>query len=576
MESNRFSCGPLIAHRRDRREIPSGSSPRANAALARTVLYPGRSVAIPSREMKPILLALTAALLAGSAAAQVRTFDVVVYGGTAGGAMAAVSAGREGKRAVLLEPGKHVGGMLTGGLSFTDYGKQEVIGGYSLEFFRRISRHYGVTGHTEWYFEPHAGEDILKEMLREAKVTVLFGRRLREKTGVEKTGTRITEVTMENGEPYGGRIFVDATYEGDLLAQGGVSYTWGREGSEQYGESLAGVRDRTPYHQFLIRVEAYDANHRLLPEISPGPRGAANSADKKVQAYNFRLCLTDDRANQVPYPKPSNYDAKRYELLARLIAAQTKQAGKPRNFDQLCKPDRTVKRKTDVNNNGAFSTDYIGKSWDYPEASYQRRAGIWQDHVNYVQGFFWFLAHDPRVPKVLRDEVNSWGLAKDEFVDTGNWPHQLYVREARRMIGEYVMIQRDLQTDLTKPDPIGMGSYNSDSHNVQRIATADGAVENEGDMQVAVTPYQIPYRVMLPKRDQATNLLVPVCMSSSHVAYSSLRMEPQYMIVGQAAGLAASMAINANGPVQSIDTAALTRKLVEQGAVMRWNPPRGK
>ncbi len=521
------------------------------------------------RFFSSLLLALAIAPISGA-----ERYDLVVYGATAGGVVTAVSGAREGLTVVLLEPGKHIGGMMTGGLSFTDIGKSEVIGGYSLEFFARVAREYRTkTGRERvaWYYEPHAGEKIFHDMLREAGVKLLFGRRLREKTGVQKQGTRLAAVTMENGETYEAAVFADASYEGDLMAQAGVSYTWGREGSAQYGESLAGVAARTPFHQFKVRVSAFDESGRLLPEIFSGPKGVTGEADRKVQAYNFRMCLSDRPANQVPYPKPPDYDPSRYALLARLIEASTRANGRPPRFGEVASVDRTVKDKTDINNNGAFSTDYIGKSWDYPEASYARRAEIWQDHVNYIKGFFYFLASDPGVPPELKKEVNSWGLAKDEFVDTEHWPHQLYIREARRMTGEFVATQKDLQTERTKPDPIGMGSYNSDSHNVQRVATPDGAVENEGDVQVPVEPYQIPYRLMLPKRTEAVNLLVPVCFSASHVAYSSLRMEPQYMIIGQAAGVAAKMAIRANQPVQEIDTSALTARLRSQGAVLEYD-----
>lgn len=515
-----------------------------------------------------------------------RTFDFVVYGGTAGGVVTAVAAAREGLRVALLEPRRHLGGMVSGGLGWTDYGKKEVIGGYSLEFFERVGARYGEP--VEWHFEPHVAEDVLKTMADEARVTVFYQHRLREKGGVRKTGARISEMVMEDGTRIAATVFADATYEGDLMAQAGVSYTYGREGADQYGESLAGVRDRTPFHQFLIRrnprdsntavpvqLSAYDSAHKLLPEIQATGKGRPGHADKKVQAYNFRMCLTDDPNNLVPIVKPTNYTASRYELLARFLNAAREAAGRPLTMDDVMKPDALGKnRKTDVNNNGAFSTDYLGGSWGYPEASYKTRAQIWQAHVDYVAGFFYFLANDPRVPVELQADVRKWGLAKDEFADTDHWPHQLYVREARRMIGEYVMTQRDIQTDLTKADSIGMGSYNSDSHNVQRIVNADGFVENEGDMQVPVTPYQIPYRVMLPKRQQVTNLLVPVAFSASHVAYSTLRMEPQYMIIGQAAGVAAAMAIAGSRPVQEIDATALTQKLRGQRAVMEWISPR--
>ena len=508
--------------------------------------------------------------------AATQRFDLVVYGGTAGGVITSVSAAREGLKVVLVEPGTHLGGMTTGGLSRTDIGRREVIGGMALEFYMRLGRRYELGRFAQdiaWYFEPHMGESVLEEMLRDAKVTVVKRGRLREKTGVRKTGTQVEALITEDGSVYEGRAFADCTYEGDLMALAKVRYTWGREGIAEYGESLAGVRDRTPKHQFLVRVSPFDAAGKLLPEVSAvSTRGETGAADKKVQAYNFRMILSDDPANQVPFPKPDGYDANRFELLARLIQATREKTGKSPRFGDLCNPLSIPNHKVDTNNNGAFSTDYIGKDWEYPEGDYATRARIWKEHELYTKGFFWFLAHDPRVPKDLQAETNSWGLAKDEFQDTDHWPNQLYVREARRMVGEYVMIQKDLQTDLSKADAIGMGSYNSDSHNIQRLATANGAVENEGDMQVAVTPYQIPYRVMLPKRDDATNLLVPVCFSASHVAYSSVRMEPQYMILGHAAGVAAALALQSGKPMQDVDVSQLQSKLKAQGMVSEYVP----
>lgn len=528
--------------------------------------------------MKPRSIFKAALLLvcAMTAANAQNSYDLVVYGGTAGGVMTAVRGAREGLRVVLLEPGTHLGGMATGGLSRTDFGKKEVLGGDAVEFYWRVGRKYEIGRYAQdvaWFYEPKVGEQVLREMLEGAKVQVLMRHRLREKTGVKREGTRVVSLTTENGATFTGKVFADCSYEGDLMAQAGVEYTVGRESSAQYGESLAGVRDRTPFHQFMVRVSPYDSNGKLLPEVDPGPKAPAGSGDKKVQAYNFRMILSEDPANSVPFPKPPNYDPKRYELSARLLEAMTKQLGRPPVMHQVTLIARIPNRKADINNQGAFSTDYIGKSWDYPDGDYATRKRIWDDHVNYTKGYFYFLANDPRVPAPLQKEVRTWGLAKDEFTDNQNWPHQLYIREARRMVGEYVMRQKDIQTDLTKPDVIGMGSYNSDSHNIQRLATPDGAVENEGDMQVAVTPYQIPYRMILPKRNQATNLLVPVCFSATHVAYSTLRMEPQYMIIGQAAGVAAAMAIQGNQPVQDVDTAALSAKLKSQGAVFEWRQP---
>jgi hypothetical protein len=491
--------------------------------------------------------------------------EVVVYGGTAGGVIAAVSAAREGLTVTLVTPDRHLGGMVSGGLGWTDYGRKPVIGGYSLEFFERVGRKYGRD--IEWHFEPHVAEAVFEDLVKEAGVRVIRGR-LREKRGVLKSGSTLTAFVTENGDTFSAKVFVDASYEGDLMAQAGVAYTWGREAAAEYGESLAGIRERTPLHQFRAEVSPRGPGGALLPEITLRSADAVGAADQRVQAYNFRLCMTRTPANHIPWPKPARYAPARYELLARYLPALETALGRPLAINDVMKADLLQNGKTDTNNNGAFSTDYIGGSYDYPEGNYAARARIRQAHVDYIQGFLYFLATDPRVPAGLSAEMKDWGLCRDEFVDAGNWPYQLYVREARRMIGEYVMSQKDIQTDLTKPDAIGMGSYNSDSHNVQRRPTADGlAVENEGDMQVPVAPYQIPYRIMIPKRAQATNLLVPVCFSATHVAYSTLRMEPQYMIIGHAAGAAARLAIDAHAAVQDVDAAALRRKLESQRAV---------
>ncbi|MCL4217209.1 MAG: FAD-dependent oxidoreductase [Candidatus Hydrogenedentes bacterium] len=493
-------------------------------------------------------------------------YDVVVYGGTAGGAIAALSAAEEGLDVVLLEPRRHIGGMVSGGLGRTDYGNMHVIGGRSREFFERLGKHYDED--ISWFFEPHVAEDAFLNWLEEAGVKVVFEQRV---ATVDKEGNRILSIIMEDGKRYAARIFMDTSYEGDILPRAGITYTWGREGESAYGETLAG---RIPYsdkHQFPFPVNPYDENGDLLPLIYTGDPGEVRQGDKKVQAYNFRICLSHRRENQAPFPRPEGYDPARYELLKRYLA---KADDLEMNDVMIVSP--MPEEKTDVNNKGPISTDYIGGSWEYPEADYAGREAIWQDHINYVQGFFYFLANDPSVPAELQNEVNEWGLAKDEFTDTGHWPHQLYIREARRMVGEYVMKQQDLQDDRTKPDSIGMGSYNSDSHHVQRIVATEtpdwsesavGAL-NEGDMQVPVQPYEIAYRALTPKRAECENLLVPVCASATHVAYSSIRMEPQYMIMGHAAGLAAALAIENNVAVQDIDVDALQARLREQKQVL--------
>jgi hypothetical protein len=506
---------------------------------------------------------------------QGREFDLVVYGATAGGVATAVAGARQGLKTVLLEPGLHVGGMATGGLSRTDVGKREVIGGLALEFYYRVGERYELRRFNQpvaWFYEPRVGEEAMREMLEEAGVTVLHRQRLKERGGVRKQGLRVTAIEMGSGLVVQGKVFADCTYEGDLMAQAGISYTWGRESVAQYGESLAGVRDKTPKHQFLVDIPARGPDGKVYAEISEEPRGADGAADKRIQAYNFRVIATDNPANRIAWPKPEGYDAKRYELVALLLEGMTKKLGRPPVFHEMTLIANIPNRKADFNNNGAFSTDYIGKNYDYPEGSYERRAAIWKDHENYVKGYYYFLANDPRVPATLREEVRQWGLPKDEYPHTGHWPHQLYVREARRMIGEFVVTQKDLQTERTKPDVIGMGSYNSDSHNVQRFVNERGMVENEGDMQVPVEPYQIPLRVLLPKAGESENVMVPVCFSASHVAYSSLRMEPQYMILGHAAGLLAAMAVQGGVPVQRVEVGALQAMLRKQGAVFAYAP----
>jgi len=520
---------------------------------------PQSAIRNPQSFVRIVCAALALALAWLSGCAPARQYDVVVYGGTAGGAIAAIAAAGEGVRVALFEPRRHIGGMVSGGLGATDFGIKQVIGGMSREFFERLGRHYGEP--IAWHFEPHVAEQVLNDWLKQAGVDVFLDHRLDR---VDKRETRLRGIRMENGSFFSADVFVDCSYEGDLMARAGVAYTWGREGQDTYDESLAGVRERSEYHQFDVPVSAYDENGALLPCVYGGERGEPGRPDRKVQAYNFRVCLCDRKENQAPFPRPPGYDPRRYEILRRYLAAR----GGDLKLNDVVHVAMMPNGKTDVNNRGAISTDHIGASWAYPEADYALRQAIWDDHVNYVQGFFYFLANDASVPKSLHDDVNRWGLAADEFPDTGHWPHQMYIREARRMIGQYVTVQMDLQTDRTKPDSIGMGSYNSDSHHVQRVVRPNGTLENEGDMQVPVKPYEIGYRSLTPRQAECENLLVPVCVSASHVAYSSMRMEPQYMIMGHAAGLAAAYAAEHDVPVQTVDTAWLQKRLRQQGQVL--------
>ncbi len=502
--------------------------------------------------------------------------EVVVFGGTASGVIAAVAAARAGKTVLLLEAGQHLGGMVSGGLGATDTGHRGAIGGYSREFFNRVREYYiqkygqdspQVKDCSDGFrFEPHLAELIFKEMLKEAKVKVLFGQNRLD--AVVKNGSRIDHIlTRQADSQVQNRavapVFIDASYEGDLLAKAGVKYTLGREGRDQYQESIAGVQQYSKYHQFAVKVPAFDDQKKLLPFIQSEPMGSAGSGDRKIQAYNFRLCLTKKPELRLPFPKPAHYDPKRFALLARYLALKP-----DLKVGQLMNPVPMPNGKTDTNNNGPFSTDHLGANWDYPDGDYATRERIWKDHIDYNQGFLYFLANDPRVPEKLHQEMQSWGLSKGEFEDSAGWPHQLYVREARRMLGVYFMTQADILDKRTKEDSVGLGSYNTDSHHVQRLVTPDGFALNEGDFQVGVKPYAIPYRSLLPKADQCDNLLVPVCMSASHVAYGTIRMEPVYMILGQASGVAAALAIDDKTTVHKVSIDKLQEKLKAQKAVL--------
>jgi hypothetical protein len=510
-----------------------------------------------------------------TAADEANNADVVVYGGTASGVIAAVAAAREGKSVILVGPERHLGGMVSGGLGATDVGNAGAIGGYAREFFDRVRDHYvkkyGATSEQVkdsgggFRFEPHVAEAILDGMLLEAKIIVQRDAPL---LSVESKDGRILAIRTGGSKKdethrFTGHVFIDASYEGDLMAQARVRHTVGRESSAQYDESIAGVQKHSPAHQWGVRVLPLAENQVLLPLVQADAPGVPGSGDRKVQAYNFRLCMTQRPNQRVPFPRPANYDPARYELLARYL-----QAKPDLKVGQLMNPVRIPNGKTDTNNNGPFSTDHIGANWDYPEAGAATRARIREDHVQYQQGFLWFLANDPRVPVALHKEINTWGLANGEFTDSDYWPHQLYVREARRMIGAYVMTQSDIMDKRTKDDSVGLGSYNTDSHHVQRVVGPDGFVLNEGDFQVAVKPYAIPYRSLVPKGEECTNLIVPVCCSASHVAYGTLRMEPVYMILGQASGVAAALAVGAKSAVQAVPVEKLRGRLKEQKAVL--------
>ncbi|MEV6345209.1 FAD-dependent oxidoreductase [Actinoplanes sp. NPDC051851] len=487
--------------------------------------------------------------------------DLVVYGATAAGLVAAIQARRMGHTAVVVEPGQHVGGMTTGGLGATDGGTVESIGGIAAEFYRRV--HAKNTAVPQFRFAPSVASAVLAEMVKEAGVDVYLGVRLH---AVAKVGNRITELVGENGHVFRGRMFVDAGYEGDLMDRAGVKWVVGREGNAAYGETINGVQLRSG-HQFDRGVDPYvvagRASSGLLPGISAGPVAARGSADGLIQAYNFRMCLTQD-ASRIPFTQPDGYQAADYELLFRHV-----QVGYRGPFFNT---ESVGGGKVDANNEGPFSTDYVGGNYAYPTASHAERESIVAAHVAYQKGLMWFLGNDPRLPAEIREATGSWGLAADEFTGNGGWSPQIYVREARRMLSAYVMTEHDCRGDVTANDPVGLASYQMDSHNCQRVVV-DGVVHNEGDVQASVPgAFPVSFRSIVPIETQCENLTVPVCLAASHIAYGSIRMEPVFMMLAQSAATAAMLALAANVPVQRLDYATLRAKLLADGQVLHWPP----
>jgi FAD dependent oxidoreductase len=523
-------------------------------------------------------------------------YDVVIYGGTSAGIIAAVQAKKMGRSVVVVSPDKHLGGLSSGGLGFTDTGNKAVIGGLSRDFYHRVWKHYddpeawrwqkksdyggkgqgtpAIDGEqrTMWIFEPHIAEKIYEDYVKEFDIPVYRDEWLDRAKGVTKEGTRLSSITTLSGMTYAGKMFIDATYEGDLMASAGVAYHVGREANSVYGEKSNGVQVGVLNHRHHFGVLKKgispfvvpdDPSSGILPRISAKPPGDFGEADKRVQAYCFRMCLTDHPENRVPFSKPDGYDPGQYELLARIY-----KAGWRETYEKF---DPIPNYKTDTNNHGPFSLDNIGFSYDYPEASHERRREIIKEHETYQKGWLYFIANDPRMPKEVQQRMRRWGLPKDEFADNGNWSHQLYIREARRMIGSFVMTENHLLKKQPTPDSVGMGSYTIDSHNVQRYITPEGYVQNEGDIGVHLSaPYEIAYGSLTPKRSEAENLLVPVCVSSSHIAFGSIRMEPVFMILGQSAATAAVMAIESGEAVQDLPYAKLRERLLADGQVLEY------
>lgn len=520
--------------------------------------------------------------------------DVIVYGGTSSAVSTAVAVAREGRTVIVVSPDAHLGGLSSSGLGFTDTGNKTVIGGIAREFYQLIYQHYqssegwkwqkqseyGNVGQgnpaidgenrTMWIFEPHAAEEAFEKLIRMADIKVYRNEWLDRETGVVKKEGNIISLKTLSGKTFTGKIFIDATYEGDLLASAGVKYSVGREANSVYDEKWNGVQAGVYHHRHYFRekIDPYkipgNPSSGLLPRISPEKPGENGTGDNKIQAYCFRLCMTMVPENKVPITRPDGYDSTQYELLGRVA-----KAGWMEYFEKY---DPIPNLKTDVNNHGPVGFDNIGMNWDYPDASYERRKEIISDHIQYQKGLLYFITSDKRIPEEIRSKMSEWGLAKDEFTDNGNWPYNIYVREARRMSGEYVMTENDVFGKRTGPRPIGMGSYTMDSHNVQRYVTAEGFVQNEGDIGVTPEkPYQIDLGCILPKREYCNNLLVPVCVSCSHIAFGSIRMEPVFMILGQSAGTLASMAVEKGKSIYDISYDEIKTKLESAGQILK-NP----
>ncbi len=504
--------------------------------------------------------------------------DLCLWGGTSGGVVAAVQAARMGRSVVLVELGRHLGGMTSGGLGRTDIGQSATIGGLASEFYTAVGRHYG--GPRQFTFEPHVAEAIFRLWIDQHRIPVYFEQRL---AAVRTSSRRITEIEMENGNVFQADAFIDASYEGDLMARAAVAYTVGREPNAQYGETLNGIRPSTPSHQFAVPVDPYvipgHPSSGLLPYIQPGDGGTPGEGDRRIQAYNFRLCLTQTATNQMPIGPPPGYDPARYALLGRYLETRVA-AGQNPQLSSLLSIGSMPKGKTDINNNGAFSTDYIGGNYDYPDGDYATRERIWRETLDYTQGFLYYLGAEPRVPASIRSEMQSWGLCKDEFADTGGWPHQMYIREARRMVSGCVMTERHGRGALVASHSIGLASYNMDSHNCQRIVQ-NGVVRNEGDVQVGVAqPFPIAYESIIPAAGQCENLWVTFCLSASHIAFSSIRMEPVFMITSQSAATAAAIALEESAAAHHVDYHRLAIHLLADNQRLEWNggagvPPGG-
>jgi hypothetical protein len=500
---------------------------------------------------------------------QVIDSDICVYGATSGGVVAAVAAARLGKSVALVSLNNHVGGMTASGLGVTDIGPgndYSYLGGIPREFYKRVGAAYGSTNLVIW-FEPHVAENVFWQMLAEAGVGVYTNQLL---ASVTMTNQRIAQMTAQDGTVFRAKQFIDTTYEGDLIAAAGVTFTWGREGTSVYNESLAGIRSPGGTYNYDPYVDAGNPASGLLPLVNTNNGGTVGQGDQRLQAYNFRLCLTQNSTNKISIAASAGYSESQYELVRRYIVARVAVGGSIALNTLIDVQTIIPNGKTDINANGELSTDYVGYNYTWATNTYAGRAVLRQQHEDYIRGLLYFYATSTNVPASLNAEAASWGLAKDEFQDTGGWPWQIYVREARRMVSDYVMTQSNCESRVTAPDSICLARYNIDSHGVQRLASG-GFSRWEGSIGgTPPYPYPVSYRSIVPRSNECQNVFCPFALSASHVAFASCRMEPVFMMTSQSAGTAAAFAIDDNVPVQQISYPKLSAQLRADGQLLVW------